>query len=174
MVESCTVCSSCSRWPVRKLLDTPSYIHPFSIRPFGLFRFRIYSDTMNPSDILYISYLGLVHAKASYLHGTSLKTADIKPRHHRDSNTRSRRSRGREWSVDCGTLNMLLKLNPLINISIQIRTAYGSDNFCPTAATWVMMCQRNYKEIIISKAYSISAEIFYDEICEQGANSFLP
>jgi hypothetical protein len=26
VAESCTICSSCSRWPVRKLLDTPSYI----------------------------------------------------------------------------------------------------------------------------------------------------
>jgi len=25
MAEGCTICSSCSRWPVRKLLDTPSY-----------------------------------------------------------------------------------------------------------------------------------------------------
>jgi len=24
-VESCTICSSSSRWPVRKLLDAPSY-----------------------------------------------------------------------------------------------------------------------------------------------------
>jgi hypothetical protein len=26
VVESCTICSSCSRWPVQKLLDTPSYV----------------------------------------------------------------------------------------------------------------------------------------------------
>jgi hypothetical protein len=26
MEESCTICSSLSRWPVRKLLDTPSYV----------------------------------------------------------------------------------------------------------------------------------------------------
>jgi hypothetical protein len=25
--ENCATCSSCSRWPVRKLLNTPSYIH---------------------------------------------------------------------------------------------------------------------------------------------------
>jgi len=25
MAESCTICGSRSRWPVRKLLDTPSY-----------------------------------------------------------------------------------------------------------------------------------------------------
>jgi len=25
MAEGCTICSSCSRWPVRKLLDTPLY-----------------------------------------------------------------------------------------------------------------------------------------------------
>jgi hypothetical protein len=25
VAESCTICSSHSRWPVRKLLDTPSY-----------------------------------------------------------------------------------------------------------------------------------------------------
>jgi len=25
VVESCTICRSCSRWQVRKLLDTPSY-----------------------------------------------------------------------------------------------------------------------------------------------------
>jgi len=24
VAENCTICSSCSRWPVRKLLDTPS------------------------------------------------------------------------------------------------------------------------------------------------------
>jgi len=24
VAESCTICSSCSRWPVQKLLDTPS------------------------------------------------------------------------------------------------------------------------------------------------------
>jgi hypothetical protein len=26
VAESCTICSSHSRWPVRKLLDTPSYV----------------------------------------------------------------------------------------------------------------------------------------------------
>jgi hypothetical protein len=26
VAESCTICSSCSRRPVRKLLDTPSYV----------------------------------------------------------------------------------------------------------------------------------------------------
>jgi len=26
VAESCTICSFRSRWPVRKLLDTPSYI----------------------------------------------------------------------------------------------------------------------------------------------------
>jgi len=26
VAESCTICSSRTRWPVRKLLDTPSYI----------------------------------------------------------------------------------------------------------------------------------------------------
>jgi len=26
VTESCTICSSCSRGPVRKLLDTPSYL----------------------------------------------------------------------------------------------------------------------------------------------------
>jgi hypothetical protein len=34
VAESCTTCSCCSRWPVRKLLDTPSYtaeIVPFHI-----------------------------------------------------------------------------------------------------------------------------------------------
>jgi len=25
VAESCTICNSCSRWPVQKLLDTPSY-----------------------------------------------------------------------------------------------------------------------------------------------------
>jgi len=24
--ESCIICSSCSRWPVQKLLDIPSYV----------------------------------------------------------------------------------------------------------------------------------------------------
>jgi hypothetical protein len=27
VAESCTICSSRSRWPVRKLLDTPSYVY---------------------------------------------------------------------------------------------------------------------------------------------------
>jgi len=27
VTESCTICSSCSRGPVRKLLDTPSYVN---------------------------------------------------------------------------------------------------------------------------------------------------
>jgi hypothetical protein len=27
VAESCTICISRSRWPVRKLLDTPSYRH---------------------------------------------------------------------------------------------------------------------------------------------------
>jgi hypothetical protein len=27
VAESCTICSSRSRWPVRKLLDTPSFMH---------------------------------------------------------------------------------------------------------------------------------------------------
>jgi hypothetical protein len=29
VAESCTICSSRSRWPVRKLLDTPSYLYLF-------------------------------------------------------------------------------------------------------------------------------------------------
>jgi hypothetical protein len=31
VAESCTICSSRSRWPVRKILDTPSYASSASL-----------------------------------------------------------------------------------------------------------------------------------------------
>jgi len=31
VVESCTICSSCSRWPVQKLLNTPSYSTAYAV-----------------------------------------------------------------------------------------------------------------------------------------------
>jgi hypothetical protein len=34
VAESCTICSYCSRRPVRKLLDTPSYVRCYVMKPF--------------------------------------------------------------------------------------------------------------------------------------------
>jgi hypothetical protein len=53
VAESCNICSSRSRQPIWKVLDTPSYVICLvlcvsRIRPSGLLRFRISSATMNP------------------------------------------------------------------------------------------------------------------------------
>jgi hypothetical protein len=34
VAESCTICSSCSKWPVQKLLDTHSYTPSYSLHPW--------------------------------------------------------------------------------------------------------------------------------------------
>jgi len=31
VAESCTICSSCSKWPVQKLLDTLSYLNVYLV-----------------------------------------------------------------------------------------------------------------------------------------------
>jgi hypothetical protein len=43
VADSCVICSSRSRWPVRKLLDTPSYVYNIlpRVSPLFLFRCRI-------------------------------------------------------------------------------------------------------------------------------------
>jgi hypothetical protein len=45
VVESCTIFSSRSRWPVRKLLDTPSYVYHIEFLEIGqIFRALLHAD----------------------------------------------------------------------------------------------------------------------------------
>jgi len=37
VAENCIICSSCSRWPVWKLLDTPSYIYSYFCDKYSCF-----------------------------------------------------------------------------------------------------------------------------------------
>jgi len=37
VAESCTIFSSCSRWPVQKLLDTPSYTQVTAVNEINIF-----------------------------------------------------------------------------------------------------------------------------------------
>jgi hypothetical protein len=117
VAESCTICSSRSRWPVRKLLDTLSYVRP-SVRPSFEFQPSLRFQSQNLglsqcSETLNLRWLGTPCPQIFYyaidfgfrmfLVGYLSAALDTKWRLRYDTSRRECR-RKRTWHLSCSVI----------------------------------------------------------------------